>query len=91
VRGRAAASARLFDVLSEEGSAACFIIGEPDRIGGRRYDSGFGFGVMEDLSEGTSLVLVGLKEFLGNFSVLGNVVEGLPKQEAMALQKVIFA
>jgi hypothetical protein len=46
---------------------------------------------MEGLSEGTSLVLVGLKDFLGNFSVLGNVVEGLPKQEAMVLQKVIFA
>lgn len=91
VRGRAAASARLFDVLSEEGSLACFISGEPGRIGGRRYDSGFGHGVRGDFSEGTTLVIVGSKDFLGDFSVLGNVVEGLPKQEAIVLQKVIFA
>jgi hypothetical protein len=91
VRGRAAASARLLDVLSEEGSFACFISGEPDRIGGRRYDSGFEDGVMGVFSKPTSLVLVGSEVFLGNFLVLGNVVDGLPKQEAMVLQKVIFA
>jgi hypothetical protein len=91
VRGRAAASARLFDVLSEEGSLACFISGEPDRIGGRRYDSSSEDGIMGSFSKGTSLAPVCSEDFLGNFLALGNVVEGLPKQEAMVLQKVIFA
>jgi hypothetical protein len=91
VRGRAAASTRLFDVLSEEGSLACFIRGEPDRIGGRRYDSGFGHGDVGGFSEGASLLLVGSKDFLDNFLVLGNVVEGRPKQDAIMFQNVIFA
>jgi len=45
---------------------------------------------MGGFSKPTSLVLVGSEDFLGNFLVLGNVVDGLRKQEALVLQKVIF-